>query len=109
MPDRYVFADEAGNFDFSLGQSASRYFVLTTVTMDDTSVGDALLSLRRELAWRGVHLDQVFHATEDAQAVGDEVFRVLDPLRFRIDATIFEKRKALPRLHSEEAFYKLAW
>src|SRR5207249_3356771 len=109
MPDRYVFADEAGNFDFSLGPSATRYFVLTTVTMNDTSIGDVVLSLRRDLAWRGVHLDQVFHATSDPQAVRDEVFRVLGPLPFRVDATIFEKRKALPRLQNEESFYKLAW
>ncbi len=68
MADRYVFADEAGNFDFSLGRSATRYYVLTTVTMDDTNVGDAVLSLRRELAWRGFHLDQVFHATTDPQS-----------------------------------------
>jgi hypothetical protein len=37
MADRYVFADEAGNFDFSLRHSASRYFVLTTITMNDTA------------------------------------------------------------------------
>jgi hypothetical protein len=49
MADRYIFADEAGNFDFSLGQSASKYFVLTTIAMDDTGAGEALLNLRRHL------------------------------------------------------------
>jgi hypothetical protein len=45
-PKRFVFADEAGNFDFSRQLGATRYFVLTTVTMDNCGVGDALLALR---------------------------------------------------------------
>lgn len=32
MADRYVFSDEAGNFDFSRNSGASRYFILGTVT-----------------------------------------------------------------------------
>jgi hypothetical protein len=63
MPDRYVFADEAGNFDFSNGQGASRYFILCTVTSTHCGAGDALLALRRELGWRGVKAGTV-HSTE---------------------------------------------
>jgi len=40
-------------------------------------IGDALLALRRDLGWRGLHLDRVFHATEDPQVVRDEVFVLL--------------------------------
>lgn len=109
MADRYVFSDEAGNFDFSSKPSASRYFVLCTITADHCGVGDALLGLRRELGWKGMHLDRVFHATEDPQAVRDEVFSLLSTAEFRVDATILEKRKALPRLQNEHAFYKMAW
>lgn len=109
MPDRYVFSDEAGNFDFSPKPSASRYFVLCTVTADHCGVGDALLSLRRELGWKGMHLDRVFHATEDPQAVRDEVFELLSTMDFRVDATILEKRKAQAHLQNEHAFYKMAW
>lgn len=107
--DRYVFADEAGNFDFSLNSGASRYFILCTATMDTPIVGDQLLALRRELGWKGLHLDSVFHASSDPQAVRDEVFDLLQASEFRIDATILEKRKALPRLQHERPFYKLAW
>jgi hypothetical protein len=104
-----MFADEAGNFDFSVGQGASRYFVLCTVSADSCDVGDDLLRLRRQLGWRGLHLDKVFHATEDPQAIRDEVFDLLKRSDFRVDATILEKRKAQPHLQSERALYKMAW
>jgi hypothetical protein len=109
VADRYVFADEAGNFDFSRNPSASRYFILCTIAIDDCSIGDDLLNLRREIGWRGLHLDSVFHASDDPQAVRDEVFDLLRVRDFRIDATIFEKSKAFPRLQSDRALYKLAW
>src|SRR3982750_2143934 len=109
MSDRYVFSDEAGNFDFSRRSGASRYFILGTVTADDCRIGDELLQLRRELGWRGIHLDKVFHATEDPQAVRDEVFQILSRGSFRIDATILEKSKAKPHLQEQRALYKMAW
>lgn len=109
MADRYVFSDEAGNFDFSRNSGASRYFILGTVAASDCRIGDELLQLRRDLGWRGVHLDKVFHATEDPQAVRDKVFRVLSAGDFRIDATILEKSKAQIHLRDERALYKMAW
>lgn len=108
MADRYVFSDEAGNFDFSRKSGASRYFILGTVAADDCEVGDRLLQLRRELGWRGLHLDKVFHATDDPQAVRDEVFSALAESDLRIDATILEKSKTQPHLQSEAALYKIA-
>jgi hypothetical protein len=109
MADVYVFADEAGNFDFSPSGGASRFFVLATVTLDPTVVGPAITALRYDLGWRGLALDSVFHATTDAQAVRDEIFAALAPLQFRVDATILEKRKAQPHLQSEQKLYKMAW
>jgi hypothetical protein len=109
MTDRYVFSDEAGNFDFSRQSGASRYFILGTVTADDCAMGDDLLQLRRELGWRGQHLDKVFHATDDPQAVRDEVFQVLRKGNFRVDATVLEKSKAQQHLQQESALYKMAW
>ncbi|HEX5174597.1 MAG TPA: DUF3800 domain-containing protein [Gaiellaceae bacterium] len=109
MADKYVFADEAGNFDFSTSHGATRYFVLATVTLDDCQVGKDLIDLRRSLAWDGVYLDRVFHATEDEQAVRDRVFDLLASAVFRVDATILEKRKTQPHLQSDTALYKMAW
>lgn len=109
MADRYVFADEAGNFHFAVAPGATRYFILTTIAADDCSVGDRLLALRREIGWKGLHLDHEFHATEDPQAVRDEVFALLQGESFRVDATILEKRKAQPHLQTDRALYKMAW
>lgn len=105
----YVFADEAGNFDFRNGNGASKFFIIGTVTTSDTQVGQALMELRRELAWQGTGLETSFHATEDKQVVRDEVFRVLQSADFRADFTIFEKRKTVPARRNEHGLYKLAW
>ncbi len=109
MARMYVFGDEAGDFNFSRGRGASRYFILTTVTLTDCSVGNALLDLRRALAWDGHDLLQGFHATEERQAVRDRVFAVLQRHDLRIDATIFEKAKVYPEAREESRFYALIW
>jgi hypothetical protein len=109
VADKYVFADEAGNFDFSLNPGATRYFILSTVAMDDCALGHELIELRRQLAWQGLYLDRTFHASEDQQAIRDQVFALLQGATFRLDATILEKRKAQPHLQSEQGIYQMAW
>jgi hypothetical protein len=105
-----MFADEAGNFDFSRKAGASRYYILVTLTCPDYGVGDDLQALRRELGWEGVDLDGEFHATTDRQAVRDRVFEVLARHEFRVDATILEKAKARPETRpSDVRFYQSAW
>ncbi len=106
----YLFADEAGNFDFSVKRGASRYFILGSITVDSPAIGADLLALRRELAWEGHGLDAAFHATEDQQVVRDRVFDLIAAVDLRVDATILDKRKAQPQYSKDpEAFYKLAW
>ena len=109
MSDVLIFADEAGNFDFSRNQGASKYFAICTVTAPDWSYGNDLLDLRRDLAWRGRHLEAGFHASEDPQAIRDEVFALLSGMDVRVDATLLEKSKAEPHLHNELPLYKMAW
>ncbi len=107
---KYIYADEAGNFDFSNKPGASRYFILTTVLIEDHQIESELLDLRRELVWENHNLPGPFHATTDQQVVRDRVFELLSNYDFRVDATILEKSKAVPRSRpTEEAFYKLAW
>src|SRR5688572_24785851 len=100
MCSMYVFGDEAGNLDFSRQQDASQYFIIGTVALRDLSLTERLLSLRRELALSGIALETCFHASEDLQAVRDEVFDLLAPEDFRVDITILEKCKTLPRLQA---------
>lgn len=110
MSRKYVFADESGNFDFSRNASASRYFILVTLTLPDCSIGQELLDLRRQLAWEGHGLETEFHATEDKQIVRDRVFALLASRDFRIDVTVLEKSKAKPTIRfTDERFYQLAW
>lgn len=106
----HVFGDEAGDLTFEVpGQGISRYFMIGTISVEDCSVGDRLLALRRELAWSGVQLDQ-FHATSDKQRVRDRVFDLLAASDFRFDVTILDKRKTYGYLRADPLrFYKTAW
>ena len=107
---KYIYADESGNFDFSVHTGASKYFIVTTVMLQDHKVASELFELRRNLAWKGSNLPTGFHATEDSQAVRNEVFGILQPHDFRVDATIMDKRKAQPQLRpSEIRFYQHGW
>jgi hypothetical protein len=107
---KYIYADESGNFDFSRNPKASRYFILTSVLVEDHDIASELMELKRELAWSGLSLPQGFHATEDNQIVRNEVFAVLNKYDFRIDATILDKSKTRPKLQtSNELFYQYAW
>jgi hypothetical protein len=105
-----MFVDAAGNFDFRRSTGASRYFVLTSVTVADYRAGDALLELRRNLAWEGVDLLDYFRAAEESQAVRDRVFAMLAQQSIRVDSTIIEKSKTAPEFRPDQArFYKNAW
>ncbi|MDQ6899695.1 MAG: hypothetical protein M3072_09325 [Candidatus Dormibacteraeota bacterium] len=109
MADRYVFSDEAGDLEFSQ-KSSSRYWIVTTVTASTWTAGDALLNLRRRLAWQGVDAHPEFRASEELQPVRDRVFQVLQEHDFRVDATIFDKRKVVPhRRERADRFYGFAW
>src|SRR5262245_19523560 len=103
----HVYGDEAGNFDFSKNKGASKFFILTTVRLENHDISAELLDLRRDLAWSGVTLPGAFHATTDKQAVRNQVYDVLARHDFRIDATILEKAKAQPQTRpSDLRFYK---
>jgi hypothetical protein len=110
MTRRFVFADEAGDFTFAKGANISRYFIVCTVVMDSCKIGEDLLWLRRELAWKKVPLGDYFHATADKQQVRDDVFKLIQGQNFTIYATIMEKSKAQPQVRStQQQFYKYGW
>jgi hypothetical protein len=110
MARLYVFADEAGDFEFIRKPSVSRYFVLCTISSDSCEVGDALIDLRRQLAWEDFELGEYFHASEDKQAVRNRVFETICQYPFTVQATIMEKSKAFPNTRETKAdFYRLGW
>ncbi|MGN8546121.1 DUF3800 domain-containing protein [Bradyrhizobium sp. 13971] len=110
MPNKFVFADEAGCFTFNRQQNVSKYFILCTIVMDDCGVAAQLLDLRRRLAWDGFELGDYFHATTDKQAVRDEVYKVITAAAFTIQATIMEKSKAQPQVReTKPIFYQYGY
>lgn len=107
VPNHFVFMDEAGCFTFNRNDNVSRYFVICTVMMNNCDVGDALVRLRRELAWEGAELGDFFHATTDRQSVRDRVYDEILQYDFTVQATIMEKSKAQPQVRtSKPTFYK---
>jgi hypothetical protein len=110
MPNKFVFADEAGCFTFNRQPNVSKYFILCTVVMDDCGIATQLLDLRRRLAWDGFELGEYFHATTDKQAVRDEVYKVIVNAPFTIQATIMEKSKAQPQVReTKPRFYQYGY
>jgi hypothetical protein len=108
---KYLFADEAGDFEFARKPNVSRYFIVCTVTSNECELGHELLNLRRELAWtKHEHLKDYFHASEDKQEIRDLVFDLIRQADIRIDATIMEKSKAQPQTRTTPArFYQYGW
>jgi hypothetical protein len=76
MPNKFVFADEAGDFTFKRQLGASKYFILCTLTTTDCKLSHDLLNLRRELILSGDVSRDKLHATSDLQAVRDAVFPI---------------------------------
>ena len=101
----YVFLDEGGDFNFSA--TGTRFFTLTTITTTRPFPWDTpLLSLKFDLIEVGLDIEY-FRASEDRQAVRDQVFEIIGNtlLTVRIDSLIIEKRKTGPSLQVLEKFY----
>jgi hypothetical protein len=110
MPNRFVFADEAGCFTFKKCEGASRFFALCTICVDHCKFADDLLQIRREIALTIDSDCDKLHATSDLQTTRDRVFAVLEAHDFRIDATLLEKSKAQPHTRcNDPTFYQYAW
>lgn len=106
-----TFADESGNFDFSKKPGATRYYILTAVSMADcTGINAALNDLRHALAWEGIAHPGPFHACMDPAPTRERVFAAIAPFDFRVDAVVLEKSKAQPQVRRTDArFYQYGW
>jgi hypothetical protein len=104
-----IWGDESGNLDFDQ-RTGSRFFVVSTLAIRDSSAIHSLLNLRRDLDHSGFKLPEGFHASEDRQVVRDNVFQVLTSLDLRADITYYTKANAYPRVKDDpDYFYKFAW
>jgi hypothetical protein len=107
---RFIFADEAGDFEFSRKPNVSKYFIVCAMKTESCDLGHDLLRLRRDLLWDGVPIPDYFHATADKQYVRDRVFEVLNAHEFEIYAQVLEKSKAQSQIReTRHRFYKHAW
>ncbi len=107
---KYVYADEAGCFAFTRNPRASKYYIICTVEINDPSLGQRLLDLRRDLIWNDSPILDYFHASEDKQVIRDAVFDMIRQSSIKIGATILEKSKAQPHIRLTHArFYKHGW
>ena len=102
----YVFIDESGNYVFT--SKGTSYLVLTSLMTTDISLGVMeLYELKHRLIDLGADI-KYFHASEDRQAVCDEVFTVisnLDASKCRVDSLIIRKRRTSARLQRMRRFY----
>lgn len=107
----HLFADESGNFDFSRGQGATRYFILTTVLLEECStISLEFQNLRHEMAWEGIDHPGPFHAHNDPPPVRERVFDIICKHDVQVHSLVLEKAKARPDLRAtQEGFYQCAW
>ena len=101
----YVFLDEAGNFDFSPG--GTKYFILSAISKERPfRAYQEMTELKYNLVESGKNIEY-FHASEDAQAVRNEVFAIIQRNLggVRVDSLVVEKRKVDPAMRLEEQFY----
>ena len=101
----YIFLDESGNLDFSA--SGTRYFVLTSVTIQRPFPAyEALDAFRYECIEQHTDLEY-FHCAEDSRALRAGVFqRIAASLeQMRIDCLIVEKAKTAPAQRADLRFY----
>ena len=111
MSRLFIFADEAGCFNFTRKRGASKYYIVCTISYNScANLGTALLDLRRQLVWEKAPIGEYFHASEDKQVIRDRVFAELQNHDFAIQATILEKSKAYPHIRpTDHRFYQYGW
>lgn len=101
----YIFLDEGGNLDFS--GKGTKYFTLTSLSKERPfEAYKAMNELKYDLIESETEIEY-FHASEDRQAVRNEVFEIIKTHldQTRLDSLIVEKRKTGPALQAEEKFY----
>jgi len=103
----FLYLDESGNYTFS--KDGSEYLIYTSlVTTNPSSIYGKLCDLEKDLKAKGIILESgYFHASEDKQAVRDEVYKVLHDVKgYEIDSVYVEKCKTNPSIRDLPKLYK---
>lgn len=104
----YIFLDESGNLDFS--SSGTRYFVLTSVSMERPfSMYDALDGYRYDCIESGASIEY-FHCYNDRRTVRNAIFKMIaDHLDgMRVDCLVVEKAGTSAAMREDTRFYPAA-
>lgn len=106
MANLYIFIDESGNFDFS--PTGTKHFLMCSyATIQPHQHSAALQELRYKILAQG-HEHECFHASEDRQAVRDEVYRIVKSSKNAIyDFVYVEKNKTYPAVQNRKSIYKI--
>ena len=105
MKTLYLFIDEGGNFDFSIG--GTKYFILTCLIEERPFPSyDKLRSLKYNLLEKGTNTEY-FHAAEDMQPVRDKVFSIIRESldHVQVCSMIVQKNKTNPTIREKSTFY----
>jgi len=108
-PTTYLYIDEAGNLDF--GEQGTRFFSLTGVVMHRPFRHlSGLLDARYDALEAGLDLEY-FHASEDRQAVRDQVLERLQPYlpELAVYAIVVDKRELTTDMRRAEVLYPVAF
>lgn len=104
----FLYLDESGNYVFS--KNGSEYLIFTALaTGNPYALQHKLCELEKRLRKDKIMAadSECFHATEDKQAVRDEVFKVLEESDdFTVDSIVAEKCKTNPVLREETKLYR---
>src|SRR6185437_3685642 len=106
MSTVFLFANEAGDFNFTRQPKASKYYIICTVATTSCDVANDLLMLKRRLAWKGAPLRDYFHCSKDKQEIRDAVFETISHHDFTVQATIMEKSKAQPQVRPTDELWE---
>lgn len=105
MPTLHIHLDETGDWKFTK-KSPTKYIILTMAwTYDPRPLADDLTNLRFSMVKAGTSVE-LFHASEDKQAVRDQVVAAITGRTgWGFASVVLEKCKINPVLYEPEKFY----
>ncbi len=105
MACTYLFLDEAGDFNFS--PSGTKHFVLSSIAMRRPfPVLSEIDHYKHDCLEYGLPTEY-FHCSEDNPHVRGRIFDIIARrlTDIKVDSLVVEKRKTVPALRADEAFY----